>query len=324
MKIVIPIIIILLVSSVFLGGSNGTVQFAGQNNKVESHESSMELFLLGKTQGNVFCALNLYQSNLDNVILEINVTTMALLWQDANFETWLAIDDQALEKKDSINLHTQPSALGEFYTREYTATLNGLSEGLHVIRILVSGNYYRPEGGKYEYEGNATFIIDNTPPRVSDITIQNTTYYQSNLELTCTTSEPFVWIAYSLDNQANVTFQTGNSTDKFQQAQANLTELTEGSHNIIIFASDIGGTVGASQIITFTIGKSGDYFTVAIVVVSVIAGILAGIGISINSQKKGSLINQLTSVVLVMFFAGGFMLSHRQKSRGKPRKEEGD
>jgi len=50
-------------------------------------------------------------------------------------------------------------------------------------------------------------------------------------------------MGYSLDGQANVTI-TGNAT---------LTGLAAGSHNIIVYAEDDDGNIGASERVYFTI-----------------------------------------------------------------------
>ena len=53
-------------------------------------------------------------------------------------------------------------------------------------------------------------------------------------------------MAYSLDGQSNVAI-TENTT---------LTELPEGSHNIIVYASDSFGNTGASSTVLFTVDMS--------------------------------------------------------------------
>jgi parallel beta-helix repeat protein len=84
---------------------------------------------------------------------------------------------------------------------------------------------------------------DTTPPAITIISPQNITYTTSSVPLTFTINEPTSWIGYSLDGQANVTI-SGNTT---------LTGLSEGSHNIIVYANDTSGNMGASNRVYFTI-----------------------------------------------------------------------
>jgi parallel beta-helix repeat protein len=83
---------------------------------------------------------------------------------------------------------------------------------------------------------------DTTPPTISILSPQNTTYPTSSVPLTFTTNEPTSWIGYSLDDQANVTI-TGNTT---------LTGLAIGPHNVIVYANDTYGNTGSSDKVYFT------------------------------------------------------------------------
>jgi energy-converting hydrogenase Eha subunit A len=82
-----------------------------------------------------------------------------------------------------------------------------------------------------------------TIPNISILSPENKTYTAKNVMLTFTLSEPISWIGYSLDDQANVTI-TGNTT---------LTGLSDGLHNLVVYASDIFGNIGSSVRIHFTI-----------------------------------------------------------------------
>ncbi len=279
-------IVLLLLSSAFLGVCNGAV-WLPEYNSGENQEISVKLLGNNSSAG---CSIILRQADPDNIDLTLRVTTMALLWQDANFETWLTIDDQVPEKMDNSNLHVQPSALGEIYKREYQLTISGLREGSHVMKIRVSGNYYDYGGSDYDYEGNVSFTVDNAAPIIGNVSIQNITYFKKDLELACTINEPFSWIAYSLDNQANVTIKTANTidnrTNEIQQAKTNLTDLTEGSHSITIYVNDTAGNIGASQTITFTVDKPEPY-SASIIIVAVVAGAVAVVLlITRRSQKR--------------------------------------
>jgi len=84
---------------------------------------------------------------------------------------------------------------------------------------------------------------DTTSPTLSILSPENKTYTVNEVPLTFTVSEPTSWIGYSLDGQANITI-AGNTT---------LTGLSDGMHSLIVYASDIAGNVGYSDIVYFTI-----------------------------------------------------------------------
>lgn len=69
----------------------------------------------------------------------------------------------------------------------------------------------------------------------------NVAYYKSHVPLNYTVTEPTSWIGYSLDNEPNVTI-TGNTT---------LIGLTDGSHDITLFANDTLGNMCATDPVSF-------------------------------------------------------------------------
>ena len=83
---------------------------------------------------------------------------------------------------------------------------------------------------------------DYTPPQIFVLSPRNTTYATTPVPLTFTINEPTSWIGYSLDGQANITV-LGNTT---------LTGLSEGMHNVIVYANDTSGNQGLSTKIYFT------------------------------------------------------------------------
>jgi hypothetical protein len=84
---------------------------------------------------------------------------------------------------------------------------------------------------------------DNVPPAITITSPQNTTYSRKSNTLNFTTSEPISWSGYSLDDGNNVTI-TKNTT---------LYCLTNGSHNVIVYANDTSSNMGASDKVYFTI-----------------------------------------------------------------------
>ena len=66
------------------------------------------------------------------------------------------------------------------------------------------------------------------------------------IPLTFTVKEPISWMAYSLDNKANITI-TGNTT---------LTISFTGSHRIVVYAKDTEGNACSSDLITFKVAST--------------------------------------------------------------------
>ncbi len=79
-------------------------------------------------------------------------------------------------------------------------------------------------------------------PAISIVSPENKTYDTTDIPLTFTVDESVLWMAYSLDGQANVTI-TGNTT---------LSGLSDGSHNLIVYTKDAAGSTGTSEIIYFS------------------------------------------------------------------------
>ncbi len=92
-------------------------------------------------------------------------------------------------------------------------------------------------GDLYKYQ------LDVTPPQITIISPENKTYRSSSVHLNFTVNESTSWMGYSLDGKENQTI-TGNTT---------LTNLHNGSHNIIVYARDYAGNEGASEKVYFTL-----------------------------------------------------------------------
>jgi hypothetical protein len=87
---------------------------------------------------------------------------------------------------------------------------------------------------------------DTTPPEIVIISPENKSYPLNNVSLTFAVNETVFRLAYSLDEQSSVAVAT-NTT---------LTELPEGSHSIIVHATDSFGNTGTSNATFFSIDLS--------------------------------------------------------------------
>ena len=80
-------------------------------------------------------------------------------------------------------------------------------------------------------------------PTVAIISPENQSYNSSSISLMFTVDKEASWMGYSLDGTYNITV-TGNTT---------LAGLSNGLHNITVYAEDLFGNVGASETVDFTV-----------------------------------------------------------------------
>ena len=129
-------------------------------------------------------------------------------------------------------------------SRTVNWTLVFTTGGIFDLDVNASG--YRQDTGAYvEKHGYATVTVDATPPVISILSPQNTTYPTSNVPLNFTVNETTHWMGYSLDNQANATIP-GNTT----------IPVSEGRHTLVVYANDTVGNMGASNTVCFTVDVS--------------------------------------------------------------------
>jgi len=111
-------------------------------------------------------------------------------------------------------------------------TLTGLTNGPHHVVVLANDTL-----GNMGVSNTINFIVqDTTAPTITILSPENKTYSTVNVFLTFTIDEPVSWLAYSLDDQLNVTINS-NTT---------ITDLSEGPHEISISATDMAGNTGNS------------------------------------------------------------------------------
>ncbi len=125
-------------------------------------------------------------------------------------------------------------------------TLTNLSQGNHNITV-----WLRTEQDYLSYGitvgsiiTTVSFDVDSIPPKVLILSPQTKSYNTSDVSLNFTINKPFSNLLYSVDDQENITL-TENVT---------LTDLSNGNHNIIVYAIDLAGNVGSSKA-SFTIDK---------------------------------------------------------------------
>ncbi len=148
-------------------------------------------------------------------------------------------------------------------------------DGNHTITINTFGSgvingYF--SSSLFDMSTNAVihFTVDTTSPKVSVLSLENMTIDSSDVSLNFSLSEKASLVRYSLDGQKKLILY-GNVT---------LTGLFNGRHNITVYAWDVAGNLGVSKTVFFDVNKP-DPFPTTFVVVSIIIGVLAGVGITL-------------------------------------------
>ncbi|HLN44835.1 MAG TPA: hypothetical protein VK209_03935 [Candidatus Sulfotelmatobacter sp.] len=141
----------------------------------------------------------------------------------------------------------------------YEGDITNLSDGNHSFQIHIhSCSYYNSLYDKNNsqtwnaeeyyyidtYSNKINFTIDTSSPIINLLSIENRTYYTTNIPLEFTLNEPSTKIAVSLDNSEIIVY--GNTS---------LTDVPIGSHNITLYATDTAGNIGKSETINFTVSQ---------------------------------------------------------------------
>ena len=129
-----------------------------------------------------------------------------------------------------------------------------------------------------------SYVLEHTPPAITLLSPLNQTYNQSSVSLVFTVNKAVNWTEYSLDGQQNVTL-TGNTT---------LTGLSNGQHNITVYANDTFGNIGASQTINFKIAKPEPFPAELVTVVSVAVAVAIVAGLLVYFRKHKPVAQRIT------------------------------
>jgi len=129
------------------------------------------------------------------------------------------------------------------------------------------------------------FTKDLVPPRISFMSPPNRTYDSSDVELEFAVTEATSKILYCLDGNANQTL-TGN---------LNFTGLSEGAHNVTIYAYDLAGNTGEPKTLNFSV-ELPEPFPTSLVIVSVsLVIVIAVIGLFVYSRKNRAISKQTST-----------------------------
>jgi hypothetical protein len=170
------------------------------------------------------------------------------------------------------------------YTHEHFIDM--IPEGSHNVTVRVDCVYIVETriGGNpanvryhttYRMSGFSTvyFTVD-LPPKISITSIENKTYTTSKIALTYTINEPISKATFSLDGKNNETVN----------GDIVLPELSNGLHNVTVYAWDKVGNVGASETVYFNVEVP---FPTALVIAASVASIaIIGAGLLVYFRKR--------------------------------------
>jgi len=170
----------------------------------------------------------------------------------------------------------------------YSANLTGLQEGSHCLvvetnstgvhtGIMMGNRVSRVPGDSATVTVYFSIADDGIPPKISLLSAENKTYPTTNITLTYSINDQVIKALYSLDGQESVNL-SGNTT---------LTDLSEGSHNITVYAYDrVGNEVSESVYFTVSVPKP---FPTTLLLGSAIAVAVAavvGLGLLVYFKKR--------------------------------------
>jgi hypothetical protein len=234
--------------------------------------------------------------NLTNYVnpIQLNFTVEAkgLFGQFGN--VGVSLDEGIINSvTDFINKTVIQSDVGLYWyqtTVLASIMLPTLSEGTHNVTVYYGWQYLgipeNPSLQRYEVFGHSTVdfmvVSTNIPPSISILSPQNTTYNSTIIPLNFTVNHPVnqqvKQMSYSLDGRKNIPI-TGNTT---------ITYVSNGHHNLIVYATDETGNTGASEVLYFKVEESNPFpmpYVVAAVIVALIV-ISAGLIIYFKKCKR--------------------------------------
>jgi hypothetical protein len=123
----------------------------------------------------------------------------------------------------------------------YTWNISHMKAGTnYLIKVIATDGVNTGEA-----VSNSFTILDLTPPSICISSPQNKTYFNGLIPLTFETNELTIWVGYSVDNQANITLNSNA-----------IISLEDGGHQIVLYANDTSGNVGASESVYFEVDSS--------------------------------------------------------------------
>jgi hypothetical protein len=223
---------------------------------------------------NVSLTLNVTMPESNSVSLDISEIYYVPSWQhEANGQSIKIDADQG--SNSLTNVPEGPRWLEVYAVATASAYVSGHEiKGIHYTTYFV---IY-----KITSSSVVNFTIDTTAPRILSVSVENKTYFTSDVPLNVIVNEPVSQVIYSLDGQRNVT-AAGNTT---------LTELPEGEHDLTVCVLDTAGNAGNSAPISFSVDAPEPFLTSPVAAASGASIAIVGIGLLVYFRKRNGGRNQ--------------------------------
>ncbi len=130
--------------------------------------------------------------------------------------------------------------------------MSSLSQGSHNVKFYANDSL-----GNMGSSGLVFFAVDTIGPTIPIQQPTNTTYASTSVWVNVTLSETTGYCGRSLDSTANFTMT--NSSGNWNNQ---MSSLSQGSHNVIVYCNDTLGNMGASSTTFFTVDTVGPTITV--------------------------------------------------------------
>jgi hypothetical protein len=277
------LILWILLSAVagFVGsvGANPLSQAEYEGNREPFSKTSITISSPENTQMNN----TMHNSNSLSLFLNVsfikpNTIPKAYVYNEYLSEIYFKADWQQNETYVYTFNYQQPR-INEF---NYHLNFTGIPEGKHNVTFyaIQDGVYaqslYRYYSLERKFASSVFFTIDTICPNVSVLSVENKTYDTPDITLNFTVNEPVSQISYSLDGQDNVTL-AGNTT---------LSGLSNGVHNVTVYAADIVGNTGASETIYFIVEEPKSFPT-NMVIAPIASAAFVGVCLLVYFKKRG-------------------------------------
>ena len=262
----LSLVVFVLVVLVFSVVGFEAVRVHGQTQRPLLFSGILFDFPLNSTYSSNFLTLNITSKSLQGTCIDIALNySIDGIYQGIINTTTRIEPIMANITYANGTITTGPSIMSPNVTRGYTS-LPYLPEGAHNLTVYAkyeypnTNRYVSPYPGTIIYYENSTiyFTIDLNPtvtPKISFISLENKTYNTNSVPLTFYLDKAWSNITYCLDNQTNTTLTT-NST---------LSDLTDGLHSIIIYATDTNSNIAKSDTILFAIKTNPNPTTASII-----------------------------------------------------------
>jgi parallel beta-helix repeat protein len=219
---------------------------------------------LGNSQQNTITRNNITNSALEGIIFEDASNNIIY------YNNFVNNAIQATAYEDKVNSWDNGS-VGNFWS-DYNGT-DGNTDGIGDTPYLINAtNQDRfPLVNPWDPAGP----IDTVPPRLTIVSPVHGVYNETSVPLTFHASEVCSSMSYSLDGQENLTV-TGNTT---------LSGLSNGLHNVTVYAKDEFENIGASETISFSVAEE-PFPAVPVAVASGVAVAIIGVGLLVYFKKR--------------------------------------